>query len=199
MPTRKKIVRYPGKITLFLVIFALPFIAFAQHNGDNPAFQGLSNTNDIAVKALGMGGAYTSISGDLNSLFYNAAGLADIEDFQLSISAKSSKNLWRENQVWWALNNPLTASFILDGLWMPGPEYNGVWADSFKFEPDEFNILMGKDEFSEEAADWQEEASHLPFTSIAAALPIDISGKHFVVSASYNRLYDIHDYDRNDS
>jgi len=65
----KFLVNICKKIILMFVIVFLPVCVFAQHNGDNIGFQGLSNKADIGVKATGMGGAFTSMTGDLDALF----------------------------------------------------------------------------------------------------------------------------------
>ena len=58
------------KIITFLsfIIFCFTLFGFSQHRGDNLAFQGFGLPDGNGVKALAMGGAYTSISGDINSL-----------------------------------------------------------------------------------------------------------------------------------
>jgi len=59
----------------------------AQNRGNNFAFQGLGNTGEISAKALALGGAYTSINGDIDAIQYNPAGLATIDRLQLSVGA----------------------------------------------------------------------------------------------------------------
>ena len=146
-------------IKILISLFAIPVLVFAQHRGDNLSFQGLPLQSDIAVKSTAMGGAYTSISGDLNSIYYNPAGLADINEFQISVGANSYSKLWRENQAYRPNRMFWTMAFYLDGLYTPDPANNGIW--DYELAQDSTYIVnppqLGKEPFSEEAADWQYE------------------------------------------
>src|SRR4030065_1661472 len=73
------------KITYFLVIFCTLNV-FPQHRGDNLSFQGITLENNTGTRALAMGNAFTSITGDVLSVYYNPAGLADLTKFQISVS-----------------------------------------------------------------------------------------------------------------
>jgi hypothetical protein len=187
-----------------IIIFIFFSNSFSQHRGDNLAYQGMSKTNDLGVKALAMGGAFTAISGNINSLFFNPAGLADINKFQFSISANSYQKLWRENQTYRPNRFQITLPFYLEGLYTPNPANNGKWDyDIFNDERDSTYIVrepvLGEDPFGKEAADWEEKENSFVFNNISAAIPMKVLGKQLVVSGSYNTKYNVLDFDRNDT
>ncbi len=180
-----------------LIVFTLPLTAPAQHNGDAPAFQGFSNAGDVGVRALGMGGAFTAMTGDVSALFTNPAGLMGIDKLQLTVSFKSSKYTWWENQVYWGSRYFHSGNFILDGMIDPNPTYDGVWADTlYYFNPNDFTLPKGGDEYSKDNADWEYPSDNFGLNNIAVALPL---GERLVIAASYNRMYNVHVYDRNDT
>jgi hypothetical protein len=183
-----------------LLIFCFTTIGYTQHRGDNLAFQGLGIPIGNGVKALAMGGAYTSISGDINSIFWNPAGLASIEGLQLSIGANFYQKMSRENQVYRPNRQFVTMSFILDGLYAPNPAYNGE-LDHVAFLEDSTYIvnepLSGKDVYSKEAADWERNNNGSDLNYITAALPFKLADKSFAVSGAYNKKYQVLNYDRN--
>ena len=188
------------QIILILIIFLLPSIILAQHRGDNLAFQGLPQNNSVGVKAIALGSAFTSRSGDLNSLFYNPAGLADIEGLEISVGANRYSKLWRENQAYRPNRMFWTMAFYLEGLYTPDPANNGKW--DYELAQDSAYIVtppkLGLEPFSEEAADWQRTIDDFGLNNIAAAYPITVAGKKFVLSAAYSRN-DFLDFDRNDT
>ncbi len=185
-------------IILFSFIFGS--LTLAQHRGDNLAYQGVFNPNENGIKALAMGGAYTSISGDINSLFWNPAGLASIDKFQVTVSANYYKKMWRENQEYRPNRYFVTLPFYLEGLYIPDPKNNGVWDYELARDTNYYVSppVMGADKFSEEAADWQNNKSGFKLTSAAVALPFRLSDYNFVVSLGYNQNR-ILDFDRNDT
>lgn len=189
-----------GRSIMFTIILCILTSADAQHRGDNLAFQGLAIPNGNGVKALAMGGAYTSISGDVNSLFWNPAGLAGIEALQFSFQVNSYQKMWRENQVYRPNRQFVTMSFILDGLYVPDPAYNGEY-DYEVFTIDTNYVvnepLLGKDYYSKEAADWQKDVNDFALDHIVIGVPFKLAGKKFVISAAYNKRYQILNYDRN--
>ena len=183
---------------IFLVFTFLP--VFAQHRGDDLAYQGLDFINTNGVKALAMGGAYTSMSGELDALFYNPAGLVGINGFQMSINANSYNKLWRERQDYRPNRQVVTLSFILDGLYTPKPDYNG-WYDYEVFLDDSTytvnDPILGEDPYGEESADWQKKIRDSGINNIVAALPFKLLGKKFVLSAGYSNQVLVTNYDRN--
>ncbi len=183
-----------------IILFFLPNFITAQHRGDNLAFQGLPQNNSIGVKAIAIGSAFTSRSGDINSLFYNPAGLAEIEDLQVSIGANRYSKMWRENQVYRPNRMFWTMAFYLEGLYTPDPKNNGKW--DYELAQDSAYIVtppdLGLEPFSEEAADWQRKVNDFGLNNIAAAYPVSISGHKFVISAAYSRNVFL-DFDRNDT
>ena len=104
-----------------VMLFLLMQVAvIAQDNGQNLRFQGISEVPDYMVKASAMGGAYTAVTGDLPSLYYNPAGLADLKKIQISASGSSFKKEMWENQFWWGGGNNVVLVRIWDG-YMPLP------------------------------------------------------------------------------
>lgn len=187
-------------MNLILAISLFPLILLAQHRGDNLSFQGFPLNNSIGVKAMALGGAFTSQTGDLNSLFYNPAGLAGINDLQISIGANGYSKLWRENQVYRPNRMFWTMAFYLEGWYIPDPKNNGKWDYELAQDPNYIVTppALGLEPFSEAAADWQKKVTDFGLNNIAAAYPITISDHKFVVSAAYSRNA-VLDFDRNDT
>ncbi|MCB9025069.1 MAG: hypothetical protein H6625_02020 [Bdellovibrionaceae bacterium] len=65
------------KLFLLMFVFILPMISFAQ----NVDFS--IHENYISTRAKGMGGAFTAVADDYNSMFYNPAALARLEEGNL--------------------------------------------------------------------------------------------------------------------
>ena len=188
------------RLPITFVIMIAAANLFAQHNGDSLSFQGYPAEFTMGVKALAMGGAYTANTGDLNSLFYNPAGLADVNELQLTIGMNSYQKLWRENQTFRPNRLYWTMAFYLEGLYVPDPANNGVW--DYEFARDSSFVVQdpqtGKDSYGEDAADWQKTRNNLGFNYAAAAFPFEVMNYKLVVSAAYQRN-DLYDYDRNDT
>ncbi len=172
----------------------------AQHRGDDLSFQGFFTQNDPGVKAMAMGGAFTAYTGDVSSIFYNPAGLAEINQFQITAAASASTQLWRENQNYRPNRIYWTLAFYLEGLYIPDPANNGVW-DSDLARDSSYIVRMpemGLEPYSEDAADWQKTLDKLGLNNIALAVPLEFADQKFTVSAGYNR-FKVFDYDRNDT
>ncbi|UCD38705.1 MAG: hypothetical protein JSW54_04290 [Fidelibacterota bacterium] len=173
----------------------------AQHRGDNLAFQGLSHLSVGGAKAYAMGGAFTSISGDLNGVFWNPAGLAAVEGFQLAVSARSLSGLWRENQIYRPNRLFVTLPFYLEGFYTPDPANNGrldhelAQDTNYVVEHPE----LGLEPFSEAAADWQKEIDDFGISSMTAVVPLKFFGSPMVMALSYHKQSGLLDYDRNDT
>jgi len=190
-------------IFLITILFLFSFSTkiFSQHRGDNLSFQGLYYPTDIGGKALAMGGAYTSMEGDVESLFWNPAGLLGIDHFQISASANYSSYLWRESQEYRPDRMFVTLPFYLEGLYVPDPKNNGQW-DYFLADSTQYNVslpVMGADPYGKEAADWQRTKNNFSLNNVAIASPIKLFNQDFVVSLGYNLQYNIQDYDQNNS
>ena len=182
---------------LFLII---PVLVKAQHRGDDLSFQGFFTQNDPGVKAMAMGGAFTAYAGDVSSIFYNPAGLAGIDQIQITAAANASNHLWRENQNYRPNRIYWTLAFYLEGLYIPDPANNGMW-DSDIARDSSYIVQepqMGYEPYSEEAADWQKTLDKLGLMNIALAYPITVADQKFTISAAYNRFRTL-DYDRNDT
>jgi len=177
----------------------------AQNRGNNLAFQGFGNFGDISPKAMAMGGAFTSIDGDIDALFYNSAGLSSISKLKISIGGGLVKRTWSENQIYNPNRYFYTMPFYLEGLYIPDPANN----DSLDHEVF-FNGLLdtsyvvalpdtGLEPFSDEAADWKNIEKAGSPTNFAVAFPFQVAGKNVVAAASWNQNLDLYNYDRNDT
>ena len=71
----------PGLISLLMVLWCCPAYAEA-----NPA--AFLNTG-VGVRAMGMGGAYTSISDDPSAMYWNPAGVAKIQRLGITVMGQS--------------------------------------------------------------------------------------------------------------
>ena len=84
-------------ILLFVLFIILPYTAFAF----------LENYNNyqylIGDRAAGFGGGYCAISNDSTALWYNPAGLANINDERLNISANTYSYLTRNSKHYWQI------------------------------------------------------------------------------------------------
>ena len=187
---------------MLIVLYQLILTSYAsaQHRGDVLSFQGILGEQENGVKAQAMGGAYTSVSGQLESIFWNPAGLSGVDDWQISISGNTYNKLWRENQVYRPNRQFVTLSFYLDGLYTPDPANNGkldyeIFKDDSTYFVAEPNL--GQDVYGEETADWQVEKNSFSFNNISAAYPFNISDQQFTIGAAYGYRYHLLDYDRN--
>lgn len=185
----------------------------AQHNGDPLLYQGLTDQNSVSVNGGALGNAYVSRSNDLNALFYNAAGLANIQSIQISVSSQYRNQLIRDNENFYPGSGYVGTSLYLEHLLIPDTAWNNIWDDSLKsivydslgnpigknwWDADKIkHPVQGADEYSEEAADHQKESHNIAFNHIAIAVPFQLFGKNIVAAASYNRQYDVSDYDWN--
>lgn len=191
-----------NKTIYFTIISLLLFncLAISQHRGDNLSFQGLPLQDGAGVKSAALANAYTSRSGDVNSIFSNPAGLADIQKFQFTIAANSTNRSWRENQAYRPNRMFWTLAFYLEGLYIPDPANNGVW--DYELAKDTSYVVRepetGLDPYSEEAADWQEKLDDAGLNNFALAFPFKISNQSFVISAAYSHN-SVSDFDRNDT
>lgn len=197
-------------IKIFLILILITFLVtpvFSQHRGDPLAFQGLSNSVDYTAKSMAMGNAFTSLSGELGSLYFNPAGLASINSLKISVSANSQQKKWFENQDYRSNRFQVHLPFYLEGLYIPG-ELN---IDTLTGEPAWDNEIaidsnyvvrqpeMGKGKFSEEGADWVEDLNTFTVNTLALALPITLLDKNVVLSVGYKNRYNVTDFDRNDT
>ena len=175
----------------------------AQNRGNNFAFQGLGNTGEISAKALALGGAYTSINGDIDAIQYNPAGLATIDRLQLSFGAGMLSRAWTENQVYNQNRLFYTLPFYLERLYIPDPANNGKLDSDVFFDGlvDTAYVVAfpdtGLEPFSDAAADWKKKKMTTGPTNFAIAYPFLLSGKNVVVAAAWNKKMDFFDYDRN--
>ena len=183
------------------ICFVLSFVNInAQGIGDNLGFQGLMNPNNVSgVKARAMGNAYTAASGDINSIFYNPAGLADIEGLQFSFSGRQAKIKTFERQQY----IPVRGSYgimelIWSGLYTPQLKDDGIRSDFIQYSHDDFNAPDSAVEyFDQKFADWVKEENLKGINNFIAAYSFESFDRKFVASLSYNNS-SIFDFDRNE-
>ncbi|MBD3383900.1 hypothetical protein GF407_03135 [candidate division KSB1 bacterium] len=193
-----------------LIAFIALFVfssAWSQHRGDDLAFQGISEIRDYDVKAIAMGNAFTSMSGELASLYYNPAGLSAIENFAFSVSVNNYGKKWHENQEYRPNRLFVTLPFYLEGLYTPDPAnidpLTGlpIWDDELAIDTS-YQVRLpdtGLEPFSGEAADWVQEKNGFALNSIAIAYPFRVMNKKMTISAAYKNDFNVLDFDRNDT
>jgi len=179
-------------------------VGFAQHRGDNLAFQGLSVPNDVSARALAVGNAFTAVPGRAAAIHFNPAGLAGLSRLQVTITGSRYKKLWRENQAFRPNRFEFTLPFYLEGLYTPDPANNGRWDyDIFIEQRDSAYVVrdpvLGDDPYGKKTADWERTANGSLFDNITVAVPVPVAGRTVVLAASYNTRYNIEDFDRNDT
>jgi hypothetical protein len=195
--------------SLMFASLVLPSLTlYAQHRGDNLLFQGLFYKDNLSTKASAMGGAMTAVPGDISSLFYNTAGLAKIDNFQISFNVNQYNRQWRENQDYFPDRQFITLPFYFEGLYVPKRENSGRW--DYELYKDTTGYLLnnpklGKDPYDAEVADWKNSKNDFGIKNIALAFPFNLKDidnelfdSKFVVAAGYVRNT-INDFDRNDT
>ena len=194
---------HKNKILTIVYLLLLSASVNAQRNGDVLAFQGFEEPNDMSVKALALGGAFTAENGNLGSIFFNPAGLAKIDKFQISLSASYSSRMWRDNQIWYPGGDYQLLPHYMENLYTPPPEFSGIWSDSLGgptggWNPDDIRSpVTGADPYSAEAADAENTINKFAFDQISIAYPFKISGINIIAAASFNANYNPVDYDWN--
>lgn len=95
-----KLWRFPmiNKIMVFIIVVYIT---------GSSAYAFLENYNNyqylIGDRAAGFGGAYCAIANDSTALWYNPAGLANINDNRLNISANTYSYLTRNSRQYWQI------------------------------------------------------------------------------------------------
>lgn len=183
----------------FLIIL-LTGICSAQHRGDQFSYQGLDIPNSEGTRSLAMGGAFSAMTGDINSVFYNPAGLAELNKITLSYYGNRNFKLWREYQAWRPTTYFGTLSLYLEGL-IRLQGYNNAIKDSAAYRDSAYvitNPKMGLDPYGKDAADWQRSRVVSNPVNFALAVPLHDYVKGLVMAASFNQS-NVLDYDRNNT
>ena len=189
-------------IALMIALFIFSSSAlYSQHRGDNLSFQGLAYKDYPSTKAAAMGGALSAVSGDISALFYNPAGLARVDKFQISLNMNQYGRRWRENQNFRTNRQFTTLPLYLEGLYIPLRENSGRW--DYELYKDTTGYLynlpqLGQDPYSEAAADWKNSKNEFGFKNLTIAFPFNALDRDFVAAASYFRN-SINDFDRNET
>lgn len=194
----KKII--PAAILSFLL---LPFTVNAQNRGNALGFQGLVDYQRASVRATAMGSAFNAISSDLNSLYYNPAGLSGLEKITVSVSGNTITRTWTENQEYRPNRRLVTLPFYLEGLYIPDPVNNGMWDHEVFAEAlldTSYLVALpdtGLTAYSKEAADWEAAMHKTGISELTIAYPFTLFNRNISVALGVQPQIAIHDYDRN--
>lgn len=186
---------------VFFVLVLLISTAYSQHRGDAFFYQGLTQVNDGSAATLGRGSAFNAESGDINSVFFNPAGLAGLKSMQVSYFSNRDFRLWRENQDYRPNTFLVTLPLYLEGYYIPRKQNNGKEDNLIYIDDSTYNITdpkLGLDPFSEEAAGWQKTMSYYTPLNFAIAVPLNEYVNGLSVAAAFTQSR-IVDYDRNDT
>lgn len=191
---------YKLKSIILILAMIIPQMLTGQHRGDNLAFQGFFHQTEPGVRAMAMGGASMANTGDVSNIFYNPAGLTDINSLTFTVSGNSHTQIWRENQDYRPNRIYWTMAFYLEGLYVPDPANNGI-EDHILAQDSNYVVSIpetGLEPYSEEAADWQKQLDKIGLSNIAISYPLNIAGEKIILSAAY-KYNQILDFDRNDT
>jgi len=175
-------------------------MGFAQHRGDQFFYQGTDIPNSEGTRSLAMGGAFSAMTGDINSIFYNPAGLAEINKITMSYYGDRDFNLWREYQEYRPTSYFGPLSLYLEGLIKIGSYNDGIY-DYIAYRDSAYviqNPKMGVDPFSKDAADWQTARTDYNPVNAAIAIPLHDFIQGLVFAASFNQNK-VADFDRNNT
>jgi len=185
-------------LTVFCIIMQITSVS-GQGLGDNLAYQGLTGQNSLnSVKARAMGNAYIAISGDLNSIYYNSAGLADIDNIQFSVSYNNNAiKTFERQQVYPRKSAWGVMELIWAGYYEPHLEHDGIRSDGFQYDPEDFvKPDSAVEYYDENYADWIEEHESGGLNNFSFAVPFNAFDKKVVASAAY-AVTQVYDFDRN--
>jgi len=188
-----------GTLTVLLLVGSIS----AQGNGSDLAFQGLANSSMVGVSASAMGNAFTANLGNINSLYFNCAGLATINNTSFSLASKNTSRSRWERKMWGDQEGVVLVSPILDGRYVPPAGLQNVTDDSLwsLIEIGDLEIPEGgKYHYEKSIADWiHDDDSNLPFNEFSLVIPINGLTNPAAIGFAVYRKYDIMDFDRNDS
>lgn len=188
-----------------MLLFQIPTILTAQNRGNALGFQGIENVSMLSAKSAGLGEAYTAMSGDINALFYNPAGLSSIKALQISLNTQGLTQSWRENQEYRPNRRFFTLPFYLERLYIPDPSNNGRWDHEVFFEGllDTSYVVSrpdtGLDPYSEDAANWKKTLNESGICNLSVALPFSVGTVSLTFAAGIAINSPVYDYDRNET
>jgi len=177
----------------------------AQNRGNDLLFQGWADLHDTSPRALAMGGAYSAMSGMVDVMNHNPAGLANVSKMQISLGGDLLNRKWTENQVYYPNRLFYTLPFYLEHLYIPDPANNGK-RDHLVFYQGLLDTAYvvalpdtGLEPYSDAAADWLVRERSANLAHLQIAYPFKIGGKNLVVALACNTDLRLSDYDRNDT
>lgn len=175
----------------------------AQNRGNALGFQGLDRFDLPSARLSALGGSFTAVRGDVQSLYINPAGLTGMDQMQISVTANGSNDSWWENQIYRPNRRLVTLAFYLEGLYVPDPKNNGLWDHDVFYDGllDTSYVVSlpdtGLGAYSKEAADWMHNQDHFGFSDISFAIPLTLMDKNLSVAVGIRPQMAIRDYDRN--
>ncbi len=104
MNIKKRTLYFTGTVTLLLLLSSFSYAAFSEKDSGTRAAQFLKLP--VGAKPIGMGEAYTAIADDVNALFYNPAGLAQLK--RKSGEFMFSKYIGETSYEWIAIGLPIS-------------------------------------------------------------------------------------------
>lgn len=201
---------FPGLIKtlkngILIYLLILPALLFGQNRGNALGFQGIDGMSEPVGRVAGLAGAFSAVSGDVNALYYNPAGLSGLDKIQLQISGNGFSGTWWENQVYRPNRRFFTLPFYLEGLYVPDPANNGRWDHEVFFEglDDTAYVVSlpdtGLEHYSKDAADWKHELKETGLSDVSLAVPLTVLNRKVTLAAGIRPQVLIQDYDRNET
>ena len=190
------------KIALFGLVLSMTML-FAQNRGNALGFQGLDENNLASPRVAALGGSFTAVAGDVNTLYINPAGLSALEGFSIALNGSMFNRTWLENQEYRPNRRFVTLPFYLEGLYVPDPANNGMWDhDVFAAGLLDTSYIVnlpdtGLMAYSKEAADFISNRSSLGNVDFKLALPLAMGERTLSLALGVNAMEEINDVDNN--
>jgi hypothetical protein len=190
---------------VLVIILLLPGAIMAQNRGNTLGFQGLDELVLPSTRVASLGGAFTAMSGDINSLYLNSAGLSGLQKMSISFTTNATSRTWMENQIYRPNRRFVTLPFYLEGLYVPDPANNGLWDQAVFYDGlgDTAYVVSLPDTglmaYSKEAADWEYKQAKFAVSDISFALPMTVLDRTLTLALGIRPQTPIQDYDRNET
>ncbi|MCY4673492.1 MAG: hypothetical protein OXD43_06995 [Bacteroidetes bacterium] len=156
-----------------LLLFVAP-LSYGQGVMQPLSVQGLERQESVTARARGMGSAVTALSGSVESVILNPAGLASLSRPALSASGAWFQQDWAETQHW-----------------NPNRYYAGM--SLFFADPNEYR----SEPLSE--PDWTHSQGTFRLATIGGAIPLRLGDRALTVGIMLHQIAQLGDYDRNDN
>ncbi len=156
-----------------LLLFVAP-LSYGQGVMQPLSVQGVEPQESVTVRARGMGSAVTALSGSIESVILNPAGLASLSRPTLSTSGAWFQQDWAETQHW-----------------NPNRYYAGM--SLFFADPDEYRSKPLS------APDWTHSQGTFRLATVGGAIPLRLGDRALTVGVKLHQTAQLSDYDRNDN